>query len=75
MDSFFKLNSDPPDIKLKEFYVQLLIAHVIFGIVAALVKNGCNHCFPFFLYLIIKYSIREFKARAVPFVAIIGRSF
>jgi hypothetical protein len=30
----FALNPDPPSIKLKSFYIQLLIAHIIFGLVA-----------------------------------------
>lgn len=34
---FFNLNSDPPDIKFGEFYLQLFIAHIIFGLGAVLV--------------------------------------
>jgi riboflavin transporter FmnP len=34
---FFKLNSNPPQIDFKDFYIQLLIAHVIFGVTAATV--------------------------------------
>lgn len=29
---FFKLNPDPPKTEFKTFYLQLLVAHVIFGI-------------------------------------------
>lgn len=32
---FFKLNANPPDIKFGEFYFQLFIAHIIFGLGAA----------------------------------------
>lgn len=34
---FFTLSPDPPRIPLKNFYLQLLVAHVIFGLGAALV--------------------------------------
>lgn len=34
---FFKLNSNPPEIDFRNFYIQLLIAHIIFGITAAAV--------------------------------------
>lgn len=34
---FFKLNADPPEIKFGEFYFQLIIAHVIFGLGAVVV--------------------------------------
>lgn len=33
----FKLNNNPPNIDFSRFYIQLVIAHVIFGAVAALV--------------------------------------
>ena len=35
--AFFKTNSNPPEIEFKDFYIQLLVAHVIFGITAAAV--------------------------------------
>ena len=34
---FFKTNSNPPKIEFKDFYIQLLAAHVIFGLTAAAV--------------------------------------
>ncbi|MGB7785231.1 MAG: hypothetical protein WBL27_03935 [Salinimicrobium sp.] len=36
-ETMFKLNSAPPDIQLKKFFVQLLFAHVIFALAAFLV--------------------------------------
>ena len=32
---FFYLNADPPRIRFQKFYLQLLFAHVLFGITAA----------------------------------------
>ena len=34
---FFKLNAYPPQINFKDFYIQLWVAHVIFGLTAAAV--------------------------------------
>lgn len=36
-ESMFNFNAAPPDIQLKKFFVQLLIAHVIFALAAFIV--------------------------------------
>lgn len=35
----FSLNQDPPEIKLNKFYIQLLVAHVIFSLGAFIVYS------------------------------------
>lgn len=33
----FKLNQNPPEIDFSQFYIQLIIAHILFGISAAII--------------------------------------
>lgn len=37
---FFKLNQNPPEIDFSQFYIQLIIAHILFGISAAIVYGN-----------------------------------
>lgn len=34
--TFFYLNADPPEIEFRKFYLQLIIAHIIFGLGAVI---------------------------------------
>ncbi|WP_373055772.1 hypothetical protein [Zunongwangia sp. H14] len=35
--TMFAINTDPPNIELRSFFIQLLVAHILFGITAAVV--------------------------------------
>ncbi|PKD17013.1 hypothetical protein APR41_06135 [Salegentibacter salinarum] len=35
--TMFKLNQNPPEIDFSQFYIQLIIAHILFGLSAAIV--------------------------------------